>query len=178
MNPGATAFTRMPRLPTSLASDFGEADDACLRSGIIGLSGIAVQSDDGGEVDDGTATGADQGGEEGGGDVEDALEIGVEDDVPLRLSIRISSPSRVMPALLTSTLRCQSRAAPPSIKVLAASWSATSAAYPFGADAFLEAPPRGRRYGHWRERPQKAMSKPRSASSRQIARPMCRGFRR
>ena len=50
---------------TSLATDFGESDEGGLGSGIVGLSGVAGNADDGGHVDDAAASLSDHGGQDG-----------------------------------------------------------------------------------------------------------------
>ena len=52
MKPGATALTVMPREASSLARDLVNPSSACLRRGVIGLSGIAGHAHDRGQVHD------------------------------------------------------------------------------------------------------------------------------
>ena len=56
-----------------LSERLREANDSGLGGGVIGLTGITVEPDDRGETDDGSSASANHSGNDGGGDIEDAL---------------------------------------------------------------------------------------------------------
>ena len=52
INPGAMAFTVIPREASSLAADLGQSDDSCLGGRVIGLACISCHPYDRGQIDD------------------------------------------------------------------------------------------------------------------------------
>ena len=62
---------------------FGEADEASLGGGVVGLSGISNESDDGADIDDARVSAFHKRTLKGFDEVEGSFEIGVENGVPI-----------------------------------------------------------------------------------------------
>ena len=86
MKPGATALTVMPRLESSRASGLGKADEARLARGVIRLAGIASEAGDGGDIDDAAGALLEHGAHHALDEVERALEIRIEHEIPILLA--------------------------------------------------------------------------------------------
>ena len=102
MKPGATAFTVMPREANSLATDFVMAINPTLGGGVVGLTGVAHQPDDRGDVNDASAALFEHRARHGPRTVERPLEVYGDDLIHSRPSCASQVLSRVTPALLTS----------------------------------------------------------------------------
>ena len=104
MKPGATTFAVMLRLPSSRAIERARPDEPGLAGRVVGLAGRAEQPDDRGDEDHPARAGADH---LRAGPLRPpgtrAVRLASRTSVKSSSFIRISSVSRVMPALLTST---------------------------------------------------------------------------
>ncbi len=94
MNPGATAFTRMPSGATSRPTDFVNSDDRALGGGVVGGARRADDAVDRGEVHDRARTGRLHVTQRRPGAVEGAVQVGLDHAGPTARRSASTSRSR------------------------------------------------------------------------------------
>jgi hypothetical protein len=101
MNPGATALTVMLRRGDFAGHGHGQADESGFGGGVVGLAGLSGLAEDAGDVDDASPALFEHGADDlldaeiGGG------QVGLRTASQSARFMRMTSWSRVMPALLT-----------------------------------------------------------------------------